>query len=216
MKKIYFFVLILAVTFSAYGAEEKPETPFEYNLRWYKNDFKWWNVWHKEFYKSLGKDRANDAYNAGQVINSIKKLRRWVVPQKAGLFESFIEFYETIKEKVKKDNLRRPAIRKIKTSLKGKRKEFTAEFHFKNIKPEEWIRIDIVDKSAFEKVETMSLISPYQEKSGYRYIAHRYGRIFHKSSCDIAEDIKENDRIYFKTKRRAFSTNRKSCRECKP
>lgn len=210
-----FFVFFLSITFLAYGAE-KEETPFEYNCRWYRNDFKWWDTWHKEFYGNLGEKRVKDSYNAKQVIESINRLKRWVLPEKAPLFGSFIEFYEMVKEEVEKGNLRKPDIKKIKGLLKEKRKEFIAEFHYKNIKPEDWISKEIVDKSSFENVEIAPMLVTPGEKSDYRYVAHRYGKVFHKRTCETVKNMKESDKVYFKTKRRALSTNRKPCPNCKP
>ena len=215
MGKLYFFIFLLGITVLAFG-EEKEETPFQYNCRWYRNDFKWWDTWHKELYGDLGKKRTKDSYNAKHLIDSIKRLKRWVLPEKAGLFESFIEFYGTIKKEIEKGNLRKYDINRIKHSLKAKRKEFVTQFHYKNLKPGEWISKEVVDKSTFEKIETAPMFITSKEKSKHRYVAHRYGRAFHKRSCDIVKDMKESDKIYFKTKRRVLSTNRKRCRECKP
>ena len=209
------FIFLMSINFSVYG--EEAEAPFEYNSRWYRNDFNWWNIWQKEFYKNLGKNIAKDVYNAGQVIESINRLKRWVLPEKAELFEGFIEFYGEVKEEVEKGNLRRPGIKSIQSRLKRKAKEFITKFHYKNINPEEWICNQIKDKSLSEKVEIMPVpIISAKEKTGYRYIAHRNGRIFHKRNCEEVKRIKEGDRIYFKTKRRALSTRCKPCRECKP
>jgi len=215
MKRISFIIFLLSITVLAFG-EEKEETAFQYNCRWYRNDFKWWNTWHKELYGDLGKKKSKDSYNAKHLIDSINRLKRWVIPEKAHLFEDFIECYGAIKEEVEKGNLRKYDISRIKHLLKVKRKEFITQFHYKNIKPGEWISKEVVDKSSFEKVETAPMFIKSKEKSGYRYVAHRYARVFHRRSCTVAKDMNESDKIYFKTKRRALSTNRKPCRECKP
>lgn len=218
MKRFCLFVFIFCITFSASAAERKAdETPFEYNFRWYQNDFKWWNVWHKELYEGLGKYKPKDVYNAGQVISSINRLKNWVLPEKLGLFEDYTEFYEMINGEVEKGNLRKPEIRAIQSLLKEKEKKFIAELHYKKINPEEWISKEIKDKSLSQKVEITTMpITSAKEKTGYRYVAHRNGKVFHKLNCEAAEDIKEIDRVYFKTKRKALSTIRKPCRQCKP
>ena len=216
MRKIAVSIFIALCAVLPVFAGEDEESPFEYNLRWYKNDFKWWNIWHNEFYKNLGKDARRDEYNAGQVVDIINKIKRWVLPEKAELFDEYIGFYEMLKEEVSRGDLKRPEIRSTAALLKQKGKEFASKFNYKNMNPEEWINREIMDKSSFEKVDTAPLITPYAKKTGFRYAAHRFGRVFHKLSCEIAEDIKESDRVYFKTKRRALSTNRKPCRECKP
>ena len=215
MKKLCFVIFLLGFTFLACGAEKK-ETPFEYNCRWYRNDFKWWNTWHKELYGNLGNKKSKDSYNAKQVIGSVNRLKRWVLPEKAGLFEEFIEFYGTIEEEVRKGNLRKYDIGRIKHSLKWKKKDFAEIFHYKNLKPVEWITKEIVDTSSFEKIDVSPMFITSKEKFGYRYIAHIQGNVFHKRTCETAKDMKESDKVYFKTKRRALSTNRKPCRNCKP
>ena len=220
MKKLSFLILglILGVSFWALAAEkeEKPESPFEYNLRWYRNDFKWWSIWHDELSGNLGKDEARDKFNAGQVLNSINRLKKWVLPEKATLFDKYIDFYEKVKDAVGAGTLKRQKIKALQSELKGMEKEFIANFHYNKIKPQEWIMNEIVDKSIFEKMETKPVVTSSPAKSGYRYVAHRYGKVFHKLNCEVAEDIKEGDRLYYKTKRQALSTGRKPCRNCKP
>lgn len=214
MIRVYLLIFILGVTFTGYTSEE--ETPFEYNFRWYKNDFKWWNIWYKELYGNLGKDTARDRYNAEQVIASINRLKKWVVSDKVALFDKYEEFYKSIKQRIEKGTLKRPEIRNIKSILKENSKEFIARFHYKNIEPEKWISREIRDTSPFEKIEIAPPLTKSKERKGYRYIAHRYGKVFHKKNCKIVEDIKESDRVYFKTKREALSSNRRPCRQCRP
>lgn len=212
--RIYFLIFFLSINFPASGSQGQ-ESPFEYNCRWYQNDFKWWDIWHEELYENFGKNETKDIYNAGKVIESVERLMKWVLPDKSGQFEEFLDFYDTVKGEVEKGNLRRYEIRTIQKLLKDRRKEFIKKFLWKNIKADEWIRSDLLDKSVFEKVETVPSL-PEARKTGARYVAHQYGKIFHKLNCDKVKDIKESDRIYFKTKRRGLSMGFKPCRDCKP
>lgn len=213
---IFLFFIFLASAILAAEKEEKAETPFEYNLRWYRNDFKWWSIWHEEFKGNLGKENSKDKFNITQVLNSIERLKKWVRQEKAGLFEPYLDLYLKIKDRVEAGQLTKPEIKVLQNELKGIEKQVKARFHYKNIKPAEWIREELVDKSVWEKVESGLVVAESVQKSGYRYTAHRYGRVFHKLNCETARQIKESDRFYYKTKRKAFSTGRKACRSCKP
>jgi len=48
------------------------------------------------------------------------------------------------------------------------------------------------------------------------YIAATDERVFHKSTCEFAADIPDEDTVYFNTREGADSSGRRPCRTCEP
>ncbi|MCK4325523.1 hypothetical protein KAW55_07460, partial [bacterium] len=57
--------------------------------------------------------------------------------------------------------------------------------------------------------------SPAEVKKGkYRYVADRKSKVFHRIMCIYVSKIREEDRVYFETKKEARKSGRRPCRKC--
>jgi len=102
----------------------------------------------------------------------------------------------------------------MKRTLNNLKREIEKKFSYKVVEVKTGLMERDKEIIGLEKVPRLAGAPPVGGKK-YRYVADRNSRIFHKVMCIYVSKIKEEDRVYFETKKEARQSGRRIHRHCR-
>ena len=188
--------------------ENKGEGAGKDALNWYREHFVLWKVCHEELTAKLGENVKRDQAYLQRAIDVLEKLSRVLSEEKKQDLETYIAQYKQIAGSLKQGLRKSWERKRVQRTLDNLKREVEKKFSYKVVE----VKTDLIrrDKEIMDsgKVPRWAGVPPARGKR-YRYVADRNSRTFHKVMCIYVSKIKEENRIYFETKKEAGKSGRR-------
>lgn len=205
--------VFLAVSMgSSLSAAEEESGGVEEALAWYKENFVLWKACHHELKSKLGENIKRDKAYCQRTIITLEKSQEMLNEQKKAALQTYIDKYKEIAGRLEKGRMSRLKIKRLKRTLDNLKREIEQKFSYKIVE----IKHNLISKKETidRKISRWGRVSPPAKKGKYRYVADRKSKTYHRIMCIYVSKIREENRVYFETKKEAGKSGRRACRRC--
>lgn len=194
--------------------EDEEKESKEEALSWYREHFVLWEACHGELVAKLGENIKRDRAYSQRAIVALEKLLEVLPEEKKQDLGDYIAQYRQIASSLGQGLRKARERKRVKRTLNNLKREIKKKFSYKVVE----VRADLIkrEKEIIEsgKVTRLSGAPPTRGKR-YRYVADRNSRTFHRVMCIYVSKIKEENRVYFETKKEARKSSRRLHRGCR-
>lgn len=192
------------------GKESKEEA-----LNWYREHFVLWQVCHEELAAKLGENVKRDRAYSQRTIAALEKLSEVLPEEKKQGLGNYIAQYKQISRRLERGLRKTRERERVKRTLNNLKREIRKKFSYEVVE----VRADLLKREKEirgpgQQVPRLAGAPPAGGKK-YRYVADSHSRIFHKVRCIYVSKIKEDNRVYFETKKEARKSGRRLHRHCR-
>ncbi len=213
VRKVWWVVIFLVISMgSSMLAAEEESFAREEALNWYRENFVLWKACHHELKSKLGENVKRDKAYCQRTIATLEKLQEVLNEEKKTAIQTYIDKYKEMAKHLEKGRMSRLKMRRLKRSLNSLKREIEQEFSYRVVE----IKHNLVKKKEAidSKIRRLGKSPPPAKRGKYRYVADRKSKVFHRIMCIYVSKIREEDRVYFETRKEAKKSGRRPCRKC--
>jgi len=154
MKRIYIAILTILLVFELSGCAafkkkftrkkkpREPETVYyeleeyarEPNAVLYKRHYIFWKTWQDELINKMGENHKKDMRCAGEIINSLQDMQRFLLREKAEELAPYIDEMEGIRQQLSDRYIATASRKRLKRILQARYRQIRRAFPYKKVK----------------------------------------------------------------------------------